>query len=445
MPGEIASEIVSVEHAFLRVAAQDVHAPDAVPRVPYSTCRGYAVRAADTAGASAAHPVELPSGSGLARYITHGGDPAARALRPGECQFLPAGIALPENADAVLPSIEALTDDVTPPPSFAERLTAELYEHANVHARGEDYARGALLVARGTRITAQLQAVLIAAGVLTLPVYKRPRIGVVLTSYDTVPAPDVTRPWQRADATGSYVRSVLARWGHAVPSVELFAPLGADGAPMYARDTHLAYVRRLLDVMSRYDLLIGIGMPADSMLLGLGLGGRFAFPEGRRRVELDRSAGLRFALALGDDRTAPVRGKRPIYRQGSSTDIAGWEAFASYDRAVVLNVPGYTPEVATTVQVAVRRILDLMEGVAQPGPVWRKGVLAGPITRRPTAHRFLWGGACVDENGRVAIQVSDDQSGLQLNTFATSNALVAIQAGAGHVGARECVDYVPLD
>ncbi len=429
----------------MRVAAQDVHAPGAVPRVPYATCRGHALTAADTAGATAAKPVDLSVNNALAAYIALGGDPAARTLAPGESEFLPAGIPLPENADAVLPSIEVQTDDVMLPAVECLRLTAPLWEGANVRSRGEDYAQGATLVARGTRITPQLQAVLIAAGVLSVPVYRRPRVGVVLSSYDALPAADVKHAWQRPDSTGEYVRSTLGRWGYVTPLVEPLAPLGAARSPRTPLGAHAAYVQRLLELMSRYDLLIGVGMPADSVLLSSGVGGPFSFPAGRQLIEFDKTTDRRFALALSDDRTPPVRGKRPIYRDGSSTEIAGWEGFAYYDKAVVLSLPGHTPDVAAVTQVFVRRILDLMEGVGQPGPIWRTGALENPVTRRQSAHRFLWGTAHVDDGGRVAIQTNDDQNGLHLNTFATSNALLAIQSGTEQAAAGERVDYLSLD
>jgi molybdopterin biosynthesis enzyme len=53
--------------------------------------------------------------------------------------------------------------------------------------------------------------------------------------------------------------------------------------------------------------------------------------------------------------------------------------------------------------------------------------------------------ARTDENGRVVIQVDDDQNSLSLNAFATSNALVTIRNGEGQLDAGECVDYLPLE
>ena len=111
----------------------------------------------------------------------------------------------------------------------------------------------------------------------------------------------------------------------------------------------------------------------------------------------------------------------------------------------MLNIPGLTAEVATIMHVFVRRILDSMEGLAQPQPVWRTGTLASPITRHPLEHRYPWGVAHTDETGHVVIQVSDDQNSLSLNTFAASNALVAIHSGAGQVTPGERVDYLSLE
>ena len=175
--GERRSEIVPTEEAFSRVVAQDVHAPEPVPRVPYSLRSGHAVRAAETNGATSEAPIALNRRSEMATYFANGGDPALRALRPGECESVPAGIPLPRNADAVVPSLDESTDELNPPPVFEERIITPVHAGANVQMPGEDYKQGATLIARGTRITAQLQAVLIAAGVLIVPVYKRPQSG----------------------------------------------------------------------------------------------------------------------------------------------------------------------------------------------------------------------------------------------------------------------------
>lgn len=457
--GEPHSDLIPVADACMRVAAEDMKAPGPVPRVPYSARRGYAVRAVDTVGATSTHPVHLQMQCS-ARYRETGGDPAAKPLRPGECQHVHAGIPLPENADAVLYTPPEVTDEVTVPIVDKLKVTAPVHEGDNARLSGEDYARGATLVTRGTRITPEMQAVLIAAGVFTVPVYRRPRVGVVLSSYDAVPPANAEHASQRSDSMSGYVRSLLARWGYVSPSVELLAPLRTTDSsdttrttpeaavPQDAQAAQETYREQLLDLMSRYDLLIGVGMPADATMLANGLGGPVScFTHGQVHIHFDNTKERGFICGLGDDRTSPAISKRraPVYRSGSSTDIARYESWFSYDRAIVLNVPGHTPEVATVMQLFVRRILDSMEGVAQPGPVWQKGTLASSVTRHALEHRFLWGVARTDESGSVVIQVSDDQSRLSLNSFATSNALVTICSGEGRLAAGECVDYLSLE
>jgi len=367
-------------------------------------------------------------------------------LGPGECTYFPAGFPLPENADAVLYSPPEETDEVTVPIVSTVKVTASVSKGDNARLAGQDYERGATLVARGTRITPQMQAVLIAAGVFTVPVYRAPRVGVVLSSYDAVPPENVEHTGQRPDSMTAYVRSLIAGWGYAAPTVEQLAPLPPTDSASAAHDAEEAYRDRLLDLMSRYDLLIGVGMPTDGAMLANGLGGPVScFPHGQERVHFDNTKERGFMCGLGDDRTSPVVGKRPHYRPDAPTEIFRYDGFFIYDRAIVLNVPGDTPEVAAVMHLFARRILDFMECVATPGPVWRRGTLEAPLTRHANEHRFLWGVAHTDENGRVVIQVSDDQHRQSLRPFAASNVLVTIRNGTDPLAAGECVDYLSLD
>ncbi|MGG1945648.1 hypothetical protein AB1286_12630 [Trinickia sp. NRRL B-1857] len=445
--GEPHTELIPVEDACMRVTAEDVKAPGPVPRVPYTLRRGYAVRAADTAGASRAHPVELEKNcGGLRNFIETGGDPAASALERGQCEYLPAGIPLPEDADAVLYTPPVETDEVTLPIESTLKVTAPVSKGDNARLAGQDYERGATLVARGTRITPQIQAVLIAAGVFTVPVYRSPRVGVVLSSYDAVPPANVEHAWQQPDSMSAYVRSMFARWGYVMPSVELLTPLPPTDSPNTAHDAQEVYRDRLLDLMSAYDLLIGVGMPVDGTMLGNGLGGPVScFPHGQERVHFDNTKDRGFICGLGDDRTSPVLGKHPYYQPDSPNEIFRYDGFYIYDRAIVFNVPGQTPEVGAVMHLFIRRILDSMEYVAHPGPVWRRGTLASPLTRHGKEHRFIWGVARTDEKGRVVIEARDDQNSQSLRSFAVSNVLVAIRSGADSLAAGECVDYLLLE
>ena len=79
------------------VLAEPVTSPEDVPPFANSAMDGYAVRAADTAGATEAAPVVLPVVAEVAA-----GHPADRALRPGQAMRIFTGAPIPDGADAVL-------------------------------------------------------------------------------------------------------------------------------------------------------------------------------------------------------------------------------------------------------------------------------------------------------------------------------------------------------
>src|ERR1700727_556191 len=76
----------------------DVRAQWPLPSFDNSAMDGYAVRAADVAGASASSPVTLPvTGEGAA------GDTGPDAVVTGQCVRIMTGAKLPAGADAVVP------------------------------------------------------------------------------------------------------------------------------------------------------------------------------------------------------------------------------------------------------------------------------------------------------------------------------------------------------
>ena len=100
----VGTERVAAADSFGRITAETVTASVALPPWANSAMDGYAVRSADTAGATEDAPVEL-------RVI---GDVAAGAapdvtVVPGTAVRIATGARLPEGADAVVP-----VEDTTP-------------------------------------------------------------------------------------------------------------------------------------------------------------------------------------------------------------------------------------------------------------------------------------------------------------------------------------------
>ncbi|MDQ3900225.1 MAG: molybdopterin molybdenumtransferase MoeA, partial [Actinomycetota bacterium] len=83
-------EPVSLANALHRVPAEDVRAPVSLPGFVRSTVDGFAVRAADTYGASDGLPTYLD----LLGAVRMGAAPEV-SVRPGGCVAVPTGAVLP--------------------------------------------------------------------------------------------------------------------------------------------------------------------------------------------------------------------------------------------------------------------------------------------------------------------------------------------------------------
>src|SRR3954463_356472 len=91
------TETVALEDAHGRVPAEAVRAPHDLPGFARSTVDGYAVRAADTYGASEG----LPSYLDVTGAVAMGRAPSV-AVTPGTAVAMPTGCVIPGGADAVV-------------------------------------------------------------------------------------------------------------------------------------------------------------------------------------------------------------------------------------------------------------------------------------------------------------------------------------------------------
>ena len=171
-------ESVPLDSALGRVPAEALSAPHALPGFARATVDGFAVRAADTYGASEG----LPSYLDLAGEAQMGRVPSAE-VRPGTAVAIATGAPLPAGADAVL-KVE-----------HTQSATAELLEVLRPATPGEgmvradeDAAAGAALVPAGRPLRAQDLGMLAAAGLVEVPVWARPRVAIVSTGDELVPS-----------------------------------------------------------------------------------------------------------------------------------------------------------------------------------------------------------------------------------------------------------------
>nr|WP_062338860.1 gephyrin-like molybdotransferase Glp [Herbidospora sakaeratensis] len=157
---------LDLERALGAVLAEDVTAPVDLPPFDNSAMDGYAVVAADLAGA----PVTLPVTEDVAA-----GDPSVHAIGPGLTARIMTGAPLPAGADAVVP-VE-YTDGGT-----ARVVVHKPVERGNAIRRaGEDVRVGDVVLAAGARIGAAQIGILAGVGRRRVLVRPVPRVAVLST------------------------------------------------------------------------------------------------------------------------------------------------------------------------------------------------------------------------------------------------------------------------
>jgi molybdopterin molybdotransferase len=199
-----AVEPVALEAAFGRIPAAPVPAPADLPGFARATVDGYAVRAADTYGASESIPSFL-SVTGAVRM----GAADDVVVAQGAAVAIPTGGTLPDGADAVV-----MVEHTQAPLDGAVEVVRPVGPGEGVVRADEDAAAGAPLVPAGRPLRVADLGMLAAAGVTTVPVHARPRVGILSTGDEVVPpATAALAPGQVRDATAVALAALVTAAG----------------------------------------------------------------------------------------------------------------------------------------------------------------------------------------------------------------------------------------
>lgn len=177
-PGGWPTEQVPLDAARGRVLATAVAASEPLPSFDNSGMDGYAVRAAEVAGASAEQPVRLPVAGDVPAGAPVGD------LAPGTTVRIMTGAPVPRGADAV---VEV---EVTDGGTETVTITAARQEGSFVRPAGGDVAVGDEVLAAGAVLGAAQLGVLAALGVREVEVRRRPRVLVVSTGSELAEEPE---------------------------------------------------------------------------------------------------------------------------------------------------------------------------------------------------------------------------------------------------------------
>jgi molybdopterin molybdotransferase len=377
-------ERVPIERGAGRVLAAPAAALVDLPPFASSAMDGYAVRAADTAGAR----VRLPIVAHIAA-----GSPAERALGAGEAMAISTGGAVPEGADAVIP-LELVDAD-----EDAIEIGEPVSSGANVRGRGGDVTAGETVLEPGARLGPAQVASLAAAGISEVQCTKRPRVGILVTGSELRQPGEPLAAGEIYESNGLLLATALQLAG-AVP-----AQLGvvADDADEHER----AMERALLG----FDMLITSG--------GASVGPHDLVRATQAKLRVEE---LFWGVA--------VKPGKPI-------------AFGVRRDHLVFNLPGNPVSVLVTFELFVRPAINALLGLPAPLPDYRRGLLAAPVARNPHRDEFLRARMRRDGDA-VVLEPLPGRESHMIARAGRADALVAVEAGAGEVPAGEEIRYLAL-
>ncbi len=197
------AETIALESALGRVLAEDVRADVDVPGFDRSNMDGFAVRAADTFGASENEPVRLRLN---AEHVPTGVVPE-QEVAPGTATPVATGGMIPRGADAVVPV------EVTDAEGDTLIVRRAAVPGAALSFAGTDVGAGETVLFAGTRLTSRETGVLAAIGRARLSVVRRPRVAILSTGDEIVAPGAAMRPGLIYDSNGRIVADAVTELG----------------------------------------------------------------------------------------------------------------------------------------------------------------------------------------------------------------------------------------
>lgn len=238
----VESERLPLEDCFQRVLAEQVAASHDLPSFDNSSMDGFAVRAADTAGASPSAPrrlrvvADIPAGS-----------QAQQPIAPGEAARIMTGAPLPPGADAVVPVEQTGFHERAPgtPAPESVSIHAPAGPGAYVRVRGMDVRSGQPVLSGGHALRAQDLGLLAMLGIARVSVHRQPRVSLLSSGDELIPVDAPLLPGKIRDSNAYTLAALIEGCGARVERLGI------------AADTRRS-VRALLDAAarSRVDLIL---------------------------------------------------------------------------------------------------------------------------------------------------------------------------------------------
>jgi molybdopterin molybdotransferase len=201
------AEGVALLECVHRVLAEDVTAEVDVPGFARSAMDGYAIRGEESFGASAYDAIRLE-----VIGLSLPGKPFEGTVGPKQAVRIMTGAPIPDGADAVIKA------EVCEEADGVVAISESVAPQKNVGAVGEDIKRLDPVLAAGRRLRPQDAGLLSSIGRAEVACVRAPRIRLVVTGDELLPAGSKPAGSQIVDSNSVVLRGLIARdGGRALP------------------------------------------------------------------------------------------------------------------------------------------------------------------------------------------------------------------------------------
>jgi molybdopterin molybdotransferase len=269
---------------------------------------------------------------------------------------------------------------------------------AHIRGRGGDFQAGERLLEPGVRLDAWRLSLAAAAGLARLEVARKPRVAILSTGDEIVPAGEPVGPWQIWNSGGPALAALCESWG----GVAVVLPP--------AGDTQEAIAAAIAGVEA--DLLVTVG--------GASVGDH----------DLVKPALKPLGLELILDGVAMRPGKPSWFgRLG--------------DRALVLGAPGNPASALVCAELFLRPVLLRQQGLDPERPAVHARLIAPLPPNGPREH-YLRGRLSTAPDGTVEARPMLDQDSSLVAVFAAASALLRRPAHAPALAVGDPVEILAL-
>lgn len=199
-------EFVSLRDSYGRFLADDLIADHPVPPFDRSPYDGFAIRSIDTQHATSEDPTQFEVidkiGAGSVSEYTLGENQAIRIM---------TGAQIPTGCDAVV--MLELTKVIRCGHKICMSIKRPFKKGDNISYKGEDTNEGSILVKKGSTISPGTIALLATFGYDTVPVMKKPKIGILATGSELLDVGEPLVPGKIRNSNSFMIEAQIKRSG----------------------------------------------------------------------------------------------------------------------------------------------------------------------------------------------------------------------------------------